>query len=164
MQITETIPRRWTMPGMRKKDCPWVWERGSDGKEPAWNVGDPCSIPGSGRSPGEGHGNPLQYSCPESPMDREPGRLQSAVRKSWTQVKQLSMHAHGRNHSVWAPCPWPKCAPLAGSATGAPREMEGYTLIWKSCNPLWSLFLLSYSFCCLEKSGSEGLFPRSHNE
>ena len=34
------------------------------------NVGDPGSIPGLGRSPGEGHGNPLQYSCLENPMDR----------------------------------------------------------------------------------------------
>ena len=34
-------------------------------------------IPGSGRSPGGGHGNPLQCSCLENPMDREPGRLQS---------------------------------------------------------------------------------------
>ena len=36
----------------------------------AYNVGDPGSIPGLGRSPGEGNGNPLQYSCPENPMDR----------------------------------------------------------------------------------------------
>ena len=42
----------------------------SDGKESACNVGDPGSIPGSGRSPGEGIGNPLQYSCLENPMDR----------------------------------------------------------------------------------------------
>ena len=33
------------------------------------NVGDPASIPGMGRSPGEGNGNPLQYSCLENPMD-----------------------------------------------------------------------------------------------
>jgi len=43
---------------------------GSDGKESACNEGDTSSIPGSGRSPGGGHGNPLQYSCPENPMDR----------------------------------------------------------------------------------------------
>ena len=46
---------------------------GSVGKESACNVGDTgdvCSISGSGRSPGEGHGNPLQYSCLENPMDR----------------------------------------------------------------------------------------------
>ena len=43
---------------------------GSDGKESACNAGEPGSIPGSGRSPGEGHGNPVQYSCLENPMDR----------------------------------------------------------------------------------------------
>ena len=42
---------------------------GSDGKVSACNVGDPGSIPGLGRSPGEGNGNPLQYSCLENPMD-----------------------------------------------------------------------------------------------
>ena len=38
------------------------------------NVGDVGSIPGPGRSPGEGNGNPLQYSCMENPMDREAWR------------------------------------------------------------------------------------------
>ena len=42
---------------------------GSDGKESACNIGDLGSIPGSGRSPREGNGNPLQYSCLENPMD-----------------------------------------------------------------------------------------------
>ena len=41
----------------------------SDGKESAYSAGDLGSIPGSGRSPGEGLGNPLQYSCLEKPMD-----------------------------------------------------------------------------------------------
>ena len=40
------------------------------GKEPTCNAGDLSSIPGSGRSPGGGHGNPLQDSCLENPMDR----------------------------------------------------------------------------------------------
>ena len=44
---------------------------GSDGKESACNVGDPGSAPGLGSSPGEGNGNPLQYSCLENSMDRE---------------------------------------------------------------------------------------------
>ena len=43
---------------------------GSDGKESACNVGDPDLIPGLGRSPGEGNGNPLHYSCLRTPMDR----------------------------------------------------------------------------------------------
>ena len=42
---------------------------GSDGKASACNAGDLDSISGSGRSPGEGNGNPLQHSCLENPMD-----------------------------------------------------------------------------------------------
>jgi len=48
----------------------------SDGKESACNAGDPVSIPGWGRSPGEGNGNPLQYSW-RIPWTEEPGGLQS---------------------------------------------------------------------------------------
>ena len=43
---------------------------GSDGKASVYNVEDPGSIPGLGRSSGEGNGNPLQYSCLDNPMDR----------------------------------------------------------------------------------------------
>ena len=50
---------------------------GSVGKESACNAGDQGSIPGSGRSPGEGNGNPLQYSCLENSMDRGASRLGS---------------------------------------------------------------------------------------
>ena len=50
---------------------------GSDGKESISNVGDMGLIPGFGRSPGGGHGNPLQYSCLENPMDR--GAWQTTV-------------------------------------------------------------------------------------
>ena len=42
----------------------------SVGKESAYNAGDTVSIPGSGRSPGEGNGKPLHYSCLGNPMDR----------------------------------------------------------------------------------------------
>ena len=49
---------------------------GSDGKESACNVGDLSLIPGSGRYPGEGNGNPLQYSCLENSMDGGALRLQ----------------------------------------------------------------------------------------
>ena len=56
-----------------KKDvCVYIYidfPGGSDGKASVYNEGDPGSIPGSGRSPGEGNGNPLQYSCLENPMD-----------------------------------------------------------------------------------------------
>ena len=55
--IMDPLLVKWDLPG------------GSDGKASAYNAGDPVSIPGSGRSPGEGNGNPLQYSCLENPMD-----------------------------------------------------------------------------------------------
>ena len=52
------------------KSLPGGFPGGSDGKVSAYNVGDPGLIPGSGRSSGEGNGNPLQYSCLENPMDQ----------------------------------------------------------------------------------------------
>ena len=51
----------------------------SVGKSSACNAGDPGSIPGSGRSPGEGNGNPLQYSWLKNPMDR--GAWQATVHR-----------------------------------------------------------------------------------
>ena len=66
-------------------------------KNPSANVGDMRDaglIPGSGRSPGGGHGNPLQYSCLENPVDR--GAWWATVHrvaKSQTRLKQLSMCA-----------------------------------------------------------------------
>ena len=53
-----------------KKDM-CLMKNGSDGKASVCNAGDPGSIPGLGRSPGEGNASPLQYSCLENPMDRE---------------------------------------------------------------------------------------------
>ena len=55
---------------------------GSDGKVSAYNTGDPGSIPGLGRSPGEGKGYPLQYSGLENSMDRI--CIVHGVAKSWT--------------------------------------------------------------------------------
>ena len=59
----------------------------------AGDLRDVSSIPVSGRSPGGGHGNPLQYSCLEKPMDRGAWRATvHEVPKRWTQLKQLSTH------------------------------------------------------------------------
>ena len=52
---------------------------GSEGKESACRVGDLGSIPGSGRSPGEGNGNTLQYSCLENSLDRGASYLLSRL-------------------------------------------------------------------------------------
>ena len=55
---------------MNESIAPVGFPGGSDGKVSVCNAGDLATIPGSGRSRGEGKGNPLQYSCLESPMDR----------------------------------------------------------------------------------------------
>ena len=60
---------------------------GSAGKESACNVGDLGSIPGLGRSPGEGKGYPLQYSGQANSMDY-------GVSKSWTRLSKLHFHFH----------------------------------------------------------------------
>ena len=65
---------------------------GSEVKASASNVGDPGLIPGSGRSPREGNGTPLQYSCLESPMDRGAWRVHR-VAKSRTRLSDFtSLH------------------------------------------------------------------------
>ena len=67
---------------------------GSVVKNPPANAEDPCSIPGLGRSPAEGNGNPLQYSFLENPMDS--GAWQATVQrvaKSQTQLK-VTEHEH----------------------------------------------------------------------
>ena len=53
-----------------RPSTPWGFPHSSIGKESACSAGDPGLIPGSGKSPGEGNGKPLQYSCLENPMDR----------------------------------------------------------------------------------------------
>ena len=61
----------------------------SAGKESTCNAGDPSWIPGSGKSPGEGNGNPLQHSCLENSMDRGAWSATQSMgsQKSWTQLR-----------------------------------------------------------------------------
>ena len=66
---------------------------GSDGKASAHNAGNLGSIPGLGRSPGEGNGNPLQYSCLENSMDGGAWwATVHAVTKNWTRLSDLIMN------------------------------------------------------------------------
>ena len=75
---------------------PWSFPGGSDGKESVCNAGDPGSIPGSGKSPGEGSSYALQYFCLENSMTEAFGRLQSGwgVPKSWTRMSDQHFHLH----------------------------------------------------------------------
>ena len=72
---------------------------GSDGKESAYNAGDWGLIPELGRSPGEGNGNPLQYSCLENSMTGH------GVAKSQTQLTHTHTHTHTHTLGV------AKCVP-----------------------------------------------------
>ena len=68
---------------------------GSDRREPACNAGDPRSIPGSGRSHGEGRGNPVQYSCLENPMDRGAWRATvHGVAESQARLKHVNTYTY----------------------------------------------------------------------
>ena len=71
---------------------------GSDGKASVYNAGDPGSIPGLGRSPGEGNGNPLRYYCLESPMDREAWKATlHGIAKSQTRLSDFtSLHLESK--------------------------------------------------------------------
>ena len=78
---------------------------GSEVKASAWNEGDPGSIPGSGRSPGEGNGNPLQHSCLENPM--EGGAWCATVHgvpKSRTRLSDFTFTFHSGLSGSSPPC------------------------------------------------------------
>ena len=101
---------------------------GSEGKVSACNAGDLGSIPGSGRTPGGGKGNPLQYSCLENPTDR--GAWQATVHgltKSWTRLRltltlrlRPLLSAQRRPFSEGHPPP-PPSKPVADSPPAKPR-------------------------------------------
>ena len=75
--------------------------RGTNNKVSAYNVGDPASMPESGRSPREGNGNPLQYSCLENPIDR--GAWQATYgtwgHKESDMTEQFHIHTHTHTHT-----------------------------------------------------------------
>ena len=73
-------------------------------KESACNAGNPGLIPGSERSPGEGHGDPLQYSCLENSMDRGAWRATvHGITDSWTRLTDTHTHTHTHTHGLVSP-------------------------------------------------------------
>ena len=99
---------------------------GSAGEESICHVGDLGSIPGVGRSPGEGSGYPLQYSGLENSMDC----MVCGVTKSWTQLSEVHTHTH-------SPCPCiRKCAlgsPFLPNLTHgqAAQDLRGCMWVWR---------------------------------
>ena len=87
----------------------WGFFGGSDGEESACSVGDLGSIPGLGRSPGEGHGYPLQYSCLENSMDRGAWRATvHCVLKSLTWLGLCcGKEVFDLSCGAWDLVPWP---------------------------------------------------------
>ena len=93
---------------------------GSDGKESACNAGDPCSIPGSGRLPGGGLGNPLQHSYLENSMDKSAFQATVyAVSKSWTQ------HTPTHTHTAHIPTFRQQCSLFISFQTPFPQSHWG---------------------------------------
>ena len=73
----------------------WGFPDGSEVKASACNAGDLGLIPGLGRTPGEGNGNPLQYSCLENPVDGGAWWATAhGVAKSWTRLRDLTFTFH----------------------------------------------------------------------
>ena len=85
---------------------------GSDGKVSVYNVRDLGSIPGLGRFPGEGNGNPLQYSCLEKPMDGG----------AWCRLLSMGSQSRARLSDFTSPDPHP---PSACSVWGIRGEKRG---------------------------------------
>ena len=114
----------WADWGIDKVNCPW-W---LSGKESACNAGNMSSIPGLGRSLGEGNGNPLQCSCLENPIDR--GAWRSTVHwvaKSWTAAAAKLLQ------SCPTLCNHMDCSLPGFSVYGILRATHTHTVLWNNC-------------------------------
>ena len=100
------------------------------GKESACNTGDPGSIPGSGRSPGEGKGYPLQYSGLENSMDSPWGRKESDTTERLFTIERLSLSLSSTSAKIKssAPAATDVQHPLKGVQDGD-REL-GHSVLW----------------------------------
>ena len=131
----------------------------TDGKASACNAGFLGLIPGSGRSPREGNGNPLQYSCLENPMVRGTWRaIVHKVAKNQTRLKQLSLQAHT---AVWYQEKSEQCEIFCRSVNeGYQVKLESYSVREKLC--CFLIWFLLYSTCTKQISADwSSLMPKS---
>ena len=107
----------WQLPDFYL-ETPRGFSGGSDGKESACNVGDQGSIPGSGRSPGKGNFNSLQYSCLKKPMDIGAWRatVHGMQRLRNDSVTNVLLHPEAENH-LWVACYMRKSTGLGSQKT-----------------------------------------------
>ena len=91
---TTKFPRKMGISGRSPERPGGAVVKNPPAKEGHARGGD--SIPGSGRSPGGGNGNPLQYSCLENPMDREPVGRSPSIRKESDMIEYISTHPYLR--------------------------------------------------------------------
>ena len=107
----------------------------SVGKESACNAGDPGSVPGLGRSPGEGNGNPLQYPCLENPRDRGAWRaIVHGVAKSQTRLSDLTTTTTNPLAALCLPVHTGLCRPWS-------LHTENSTRAWSARAVISSAFL-----------------------
>ena len=93
MDATQDHYTKWSKKERQRQILDDITYGGSEVKASAFNAGDLGSIPGSGRSPGEGNGNPLQYSCLQNPITRGAWQItvhrvaQNRARQKWLSMK-----------------------------------------------------------------------------
>ena len=131
----------------------WGFPDGSEVKASACNAGDLGLIPGSGRSPGEGNGNPLQYSCLENPMDR--GAWWPTVHRVTKSRTWLSDFTHGLLQGTNSPCSFKFL--MMGFKPSLSSGFSGYCfLCGNKCGSL-SLTTTGIAFCAWSTD-----FPSAH--
>ena len=109
-------------------------------------------IPGSGRSPGGGHGYPFQYSCLENPWTEEPGRLQSIGSQSRTRLKRLSTHTRKNPFKKWLDL-WQQFCSLRSSPPPSLGLRSIPNCVWTSLE----------GFCLPPRSSPPGSFSQGRS-
>ena len=130
---------------------------------------DPDSIPGSGRVPGGGHGNPLQYSCLDNPMDRGAWQAMSIesqrVRHDWSELAwHGTAQAFVQFNSVTQSCPTLRLHGLQHARlpcpSPSPRVCSNSCLLSRWCHPTISSSVIPFS-SCPQSFPASGCFLRS---